>query len=231
MNLTDILSNWKVWVIIIVIIVVIVIYIKVSTSSLITICGIDIMALFGWKFWMIVIVLTFFGMWLFVGGKRGLKFVGLNPLKVPDSSVVNNQLETIPEEDLGETLAAQAFKDLLDRDVEINTTPPFLYDKDTNEYLLITAYDPITKVGVMYHPYYHYNYPSKYFTNEEDFKEVIYDNELRLSLCDEAGIYLITISYKVDLGDANSHVPKKRRYARIKKFISDELDKIRVEHK
>jgi len=119
---------------------------------------------------------------------------------------------------------------LLGYDIEFLCNPNFLLDTESNEILGIDAYDPISKVGLMYQPKYMYTYPSNYFKTETEFKDAVYDNELRLTLCDAAGVYLITIPYTVDLGDENNYVPSRVRKSKLRNYIISELDKIRVQH-
>lgn len=83
----------------------------------------------------------------------------------------------------------------------------------TGKNLELDGFNEELKIGFEFNGEQHYRYPN--FTNctEEEFKKTVMRDQLKLDLCDEAGIYLIVIPYTVKMQELRNFIigqlPKK----------------------
>ena len=127
---------------------------------------------------------------------------------------------------MGEELTTKALETLLGRPVQSQIRPLFLRNPETGRPLELDCYDPVSRIAVEYSGRQHYEFPSSFFTNEQDFYNQVYRDQLKRELCDKNGVYLITVPYSVDMCvDQNCviSVPREVRYERIYNYLKDQL--------
>jgi hypothetical protein len=127
---------------------------------------------------------------------------------------------------MGEELTIKALEALLGRQVQSQVRPFFLRNPETGRPLELDCYDPVSRIAVEYSGRQHYEFPSSFFTNEQDFYNQVYRDQLKRDLCDKNGIYLITVPYLIDMCiDQNCliSVPREIRYERIYNYLKDQL--------
>lgn len=127
---------------------------------------------------------------------------------------------------MGEELTTKALEALLGRQVQSQVRPFFLRNPETGRPLELDCYDPVSRIAVEYSGRQHYEFPSSFFTNEQDFYNQVYRDQLKRDLCDKNGIYLITVPYSVDMCiDQNCliSVPREIRYERIYNYLKEQL--------
>ena len=127
---------------------------------------------------------------------------------------------------MGEELTTKALETLLGRQVQSQIRPFFLRNPETGRPLELDCYDPVSRIAVEYSGRQHYEFPSSFFTNEQDFYNQVYRDQLKRELCDKNGVYLITVPYSVDMCvDQNCviSVPREIRYERIYNYLKEQL--------
>ena len=127
---------------------------------------------------------------------------------------------------MGEELTTKALEALLGRQVQSQIRPFFLRNPETGRPLELDCYDPVSRIAVEYSGRQHYEFPSSFFTNEQDFYNQVYRDQLKRELCDKNGVYLITVPYSVDMCvDQNCviSVPREIRYERIYSYLKEQL--------
>ncbi len=127
---------------------------------------------------------------------------------------------------MGEELTTKALETLLGRQVQSQIRPFFLRNPETGRPLELDCYDPVSRIAVEYSGRQHYEFPSSFFTNEQDFYNQVYRDQLKRELCDKNGVYLITVPYSIDMCvDQNCviSVPREIRYERIYNYLKEQL--------
>ena len=127
---------------------------------------------------------------------------------------------------MGEELTTKALEALLGRQVQSQIRPFFLRNPETGRPLELDCYDPVSRIAVEYSGRQHYEFPSSFFTNEQDFYNQVYRDQLKRELCDKNGVYLITVPYSIDMCvDQNCviSVPREIRYERIYNHLKEQL--------
>ena len=81
---------------------------------------------------------------------------------------------------------------------KLNTKPDWLRNPKTNRCLEIDVYNEDLKIGVEYHGPHHYNFPNRFNRNDLDkFIYSCYKDNIKLDICDENSVYVITVPYTV----------------------------------
>lgn len=107
----------------------------------------------------------------------------------------------------GETLCKKAIEDIYKKPFYC-VRPDFLKNPETGRNLELDLYNDELKIAVEYNGAQHYLFPNRLHSDYEEFLGQIRRDKLKVDLCDENGIYLITVPYNVPLN-----------YEDIKKYI------------
>jgi hypothetical protein len=78
-------------------------------------------------------------------------------------------------------------------------------------------------VAVEYNGIQHYKFPSIFYKTEADFYKQVNRDRLKRQLCDENGIYLISIPYWVDMYDSHEEHTKETDAKRKINYVSREV--------
>jgi len=120
---------------------------------------------------------------------------------------------------VGERLACEALETRLGREIIVNSRPQHLRNPKTGRCLEYDGYDPITKTAIDYNGPQHYEWPNRYHRTEDDFKDQLERDKLKVQLSEKAGIRLICIPYTVDCPAKNTYPSHDVRYARILAYL------------
>jgi len=114
-----------------------------------------------------------------------------------------------PKESKGEFICRRVLESIYDKKFT-NERPSFLRNTETDRLLEIDCYNEELKIGLEYNGIQHYNWPN--FTNQtqEEFIKQLRRDEFKKKMCDEHGVYLITVPY---------YIP----HEQIRKYIIDKL--------
>lgn len=92
----------------------------------------------------------------------------------------------------GEKACKQALEDIFG--VPFNKVrPKWLKNPETGRSLEIDCYNDDLKIGLEYNSAYHYTYPNAFNKSLNDFIKTVRRDKLKLDLCDQHGVYLITV--------------------------------------
>jgi len=257
----------------------------------------------SWQYCLIVLVILFFLIWLFFGGKDGLQYVGLSPLKIgvdATRNVEHNEQEddekeenveeieydeepvdrtpTLPDvlrkqeyennmfqfthskceapinsvsesyeqypielkspksaalgqyqcyknEKLskGEMLCKKAIEDIYGLPFYC-VRPDFLKNPETGRNLELDLYNDKLKLAIERNGEHHYKYPNTFHKTKEEFINQVRRDQYKVEMCDQQGIYLISVPYNVP----NTY-PAIRKY--IEHFLPENIDKIDSKNK
>lgn len=202
----------------------------------------NIIGFFSWQFWFFIILITILIFWLIWGGKYEYEFIGINDM-------INDQVEKLqskkfnfntfnipvePNENIfeatnviksnkGEDIVAEVLEQILDSSVQRNIRPNFLRNHETGKNMELDCYNEEYSIAVEYNGVQHYKFPSVFYKTEEEFMNQVYRDRLKLQLCDESGVYLISIPYWVDMyGSEEQHIKEKNGRKKIN-FVSREV--------
>lgn len=215
---------------------------------------INIFKWFSWVTWIIIIVILFVLFWLFFGGKEEYEFVGLKPLETSSifenipTRYVQQEYEPVqsqeyipfyedkPKTNKGEDIVAEVLEKILQSKIKRNIRPDFLKNPESNSNLELDCYNEEYAIAVEYNGIQHYKFPSVFHKTEQEFLNQVYRDRLKVKLCDEAGVYLISVPYWVDVYENHdSHIKDKDskykytpvsreiRYKRIYKFLYEKI--------
>jgi hypothetical protein len=84
--------------------------------------------------------------------------------------------------------------------------PRFLRNPETGRNLEIDCYNHDLRLGIEYNGKQHYVFPNGFHKNIEIFNKQVYRDALKLKLCDEAGVYLISVPYNVHIRDIAKYI-------------------------
>jgi len=98
----------------------------------------------------------------------------------------------------GEELCKQVVEDMFGKKFYC-IRPNFLKNPETGRNLELDLYNDSLKLAIEYNGAQHYVYPSAFLKNEQDLLNQIRKDEYKRQMCDENGIYLITVPYTVPL--------------------------------
>jgi hypothetical protein len=87
-----------------------------------------------------------------------------------------------------------------------NVRPSWLINDKTGRRLELDCYNEDLKLAVEYNGAQHYISDHYYNKSYEQFVEQVYRDELKVDLCDEHGVYLITVPYNVEVKDIESYI-------------------------
>jgi hypothetical protein len=213
----------------------------------------NVLNLFGWTTWLFITIAIIFIFWLIYGGKQEYEFIGVQPLSTPklfEQPVHQKYIYTSPLmqtfnakpapkelSNKGEEIVADVLEEILSSPVQRNIRPDFLRNPETGKNMEIDCFNEEYAVAVEYNGIQHYKFPSVFYKNKEDFMNQVYRDRLKRKLCDENGVYLISVPYWVDmfnsqdkhLNEKNAtakiqYVPREVRYKRIYDYLHKELN-------
>jgi len=220
---------------------------------------INILCLFSWSTWLIITLVIIFIFWVIWGGRDEYDFVGVKPLTTPslfgkdipndyqhydsisDSLIriadvnLKPQTQTNKLLNKGEDIVYEVLQEILESEIERNIRPDFLRNPETGKNLELDCYCEEYALAVEYNGVQHYKFPSVYHKTEEEFYNQVYRDRLKKKLCDEAGVYLISVPYWVDIYDSqeehindkntfkNSFANRNTRYKRIYKYLYEKI--------
>lgn len=72
--------------------------------------------------------------------------------------------------------------------------PKWLRNPETGRNLELDCYNDSLKIGLEYNSAYHYKYPNAFNKTVDDFIKTVQRDKLKLDLCDQHGVYLITVT-------------------------------------
>jgi len=191
---------------------------------------INILNLFSWVTWLVILLSIITIFWLIYGGKNEYEFIGVKPLttkslfgdiKIPENNAKIYQAPVIynmknkPSFDnekpcKGEEIVAEILEKILASKVQRNIRPGFLKNPETGKNLELDCYNEEYAIAVEYNGIQHYKYPSPFHNTEKEFLDQVYRDRLKKKLCDEAGVYLISVPYWVDnYGSEDGHLAEK----------------------
>ncbi len=208
----------------------------------------NILNLFSWKVWFILTIIIIFLFWLIYGGNQEYEFVGIKPLSTPklfdvpvsydyeSPSIFTQPVNTKPivtsQSNKGEDILAEALEEILSSPIQRNIRPDFLCNPETGKNMEIDCFNEEYAIAVEYNGIQHYKYPSVFYKTEKEFYNQVYRDRLKRKLCDENGIYLISVPYWVDMYDSHEQhiketesnrkiafVPREVRYRRIYDYL------------
>ena len=195
---------------------------------------INVLSLFSWTTWFIITLVIILIFWLFYGGKYEYEFVGVKPLSTKslfenleggiskrhnlfEPPKINDKIlpvslykkETVNKSCKGEDLVAEILEEILSSEVKRNIRPNFLRNPETGKNLELDCYNEEYALAVEYNGVQHYKFPSAFHRTEQEFYNQLYRDRLKKKLCDEAGVYLISVPYWVDnFGTEEGHLEK-----------------------
>lgn len=197
---------------------------------------INVLHFFSWTTWLIFLLIIIFIFWIVYGGKGEYEFVGIKPLKTPDVNEIPEDFDVKMYEDVmsdneeeeeedvpplfdphkmnkGEDIVAEAFESLVNAPVYRNLRPAFLKNPETKQNLELDCYCPKYNIAVEYNGEQHYKFPSSYHKTKEQFINQVYRDRLKRKLCDQNGVYLISVPYWVDMFENyDDHLTKQISY-------------------
>lgn len=218
---------------------------------------INILCLFSWSTWLIIVLGIIFIFWVIWGGREEYDFVGVKPLTTPtlfDKNIPDEYVSNFPDTlikignvdsnlnnkndklfNKGEDIVYEVLQDILESTIERNIRPDFLKNPETGKNLELDCYCEEYALAVEYNGVQHYKFPSVYHKTEEEFYNQVYRDRLKRKLCDEAGIYLISVPYWVDIYDSkeehlkdktsskNIFANRNTRYKRIYNYLYEKI--------
>ena len=78
-----------------------------------------------------------------------------------------------------------------------NIRPDFLKNPESGRNLELDCYHPELKIALEYSGKQHYVFPNVFHKTYNEFIEQIRRDQYKVTCCDNAGIYLITVPYNV----------------------------------
>ena len=154
----------------------------------------------------------------------------LSPLPINDSPMIKNNQYIFNENgrkfgSISEKITVKIFEEFLGYQVETNIRPNFLKNPETGRNLELDMYDQITKIAIEYNGQQHYKYLPKFHKDENEFYKQVKRDELKMKLCQENGINLISIPYTID----SARINKNGDFVYIHK-TADEKEKLLYDH-
>ena len=212
----------------------------------------NILNLFSWTTWLFLTIVVIFVFWIIWGGKQEYEFIGIQPLStpklfetqsVPEFTYTTPLMKTFnrktqPKEisNKGEEIVSDVLEEILESPVQRNIRPDFLRNPETGKNMEMDCYNEEYAIAVEYNGIQHYKFPSVFYKSEKEFTDQVYRDRLKRKLCDENGIYLISVPYWVDMYDTEDdhlkdkdgirkiqYVPREVRYKRIYDYLYNKL--------
>lgn len=98
----------------------------------------------------------------------------------------------------GELLCLEAVEKIYGVKFHRSVWPPWLRNPETNKCLELDIYNEQLKIAVEYHGRQHYEYVPHFHRNGiKDFESQKRRDNYKLDICDEKGVYVITVPYNV----------------------------------
>jgi hypothetical protein len=200
----------------------------------------NILDLFKWKTWLIILLVVIGIMWVLLGGRK-YEVIGLSPFLLP---TFHPQNQTIPlpepnankpsraKKSVGEQITFTELQELFPGyEIIQGCRPQFLTNPETGRALELDCYLPELGIAVEYNGRQHYEFPNSFHSDQSEFEDQIYRDNLKRQLCDENEIYLITIPYHIDMCSVKNDgsqvcqksVARNLRQQRIRNHLRSEL--------
>jgi len=173
----------------------------------------------GWGFWIIIIIAVILAVIALYYIKIDEKEPNLNFLFNDDDDEVieeeySDQIEFI--EDFGSKKSNNKREEKCRRIFESiyqapfgTCKPDFLKSPKTGRNLELDGYNADLKIAFEYNGIQHYQYPNPFHRTEEKFQRQLYNDRIKRRMCDELGIYLISIPYHIKDKDLRSFIISK----------------------
>ena len=100
-----------------------------------------------------------------------------------------------------EELIGQPFE----RDVR---TIPWLYNPETGARLELDCYNKDLGIAIEHNGEHHYKYPNRWNKDYDDWLAMVRRDRLKPDLCDQNGVYLITIPYSIPYNEIKTEIKK-----------------------
>jgi hypothetical protein len=81
----------------------------------------------------------------------------------------------------------------------VSVRPNFLKNPQTGRNLELDCYNDELKIAAEYNGIQHYVYPNPFHKTEEEFQKQVTRDEIKYQLCEDNGVYLITVPYTVPI--------------------------------
>ncbi len=92
---------------------------------------------------------------------------------------------------------------------------PWLRNPKTGRHLQLDCYNADLGLALEYHGHQHYEFPNHYHKSKQEFEAQVYRDTIKRQLCDQNGVYLITVPYTVPKRDLYKYIeyylPSNRR--------------------
>ena len=187
---------------------------------------------YHWSVGIFILLGIIFLLWLFFGGKE-YEYVGYSPffLELPEVSptqettlisveeepIITIYDNTIPQVPLPEKPSRWKRQEACCRAIEEIFGQPFrrdvrdlpwLLNPETGAYLELDCYNENLGLAVEHNGEQHYKFPNYFNKSKEEWLEMVRRDQLKPELCDNNGVYLITIPYTVPFTQIKSEIRK-----------------------
>lgn len=181
----------------------------------------------GWKYLALTLFLGVLIGWYLFRNPVSSQFVGLSPLLDQLSSAIHKKIEKEDEfEDdeipipvatsnpplhrtnflsKGEEECGRAAKEVFGVPFT-KVRPKWLLNPKTGKRMEIDLYNESLKIGIEYNGKQHYVYPNNLHVTKEEFDSQRERDRVKLDICDQNGVYLITVPYTVPLNKIKDYI-------------------------
>lgn len=175
-----------------------------------------------WIPWIIIGLIVIFLIWLFFGGNKPVPMSFPVKRKKPVISELEDELEELEAEEeaeveaedevveeveeikpipkdrrsKGEIICCQTLEEIYGKPFK-SVRPDFLKNPTTGHNLELDCYNEELKLAVEYNGEQHYVWPNFFRTTQQQFVEQLRRDQFKVEMCDQLGIYLITVPYTV----------------------------------
>lgn len=84
--------------------------------------------------------------------------------------------------------------------------PDWLRNPATGRHLELDCYNEELRLAVEYNGVQHYIFPNRFHLTEAEFVDQVARDEVKRSLCDQRGVYLIVVPYSVGVSQIPSYI-------------------------
>jgi hypothetical protein len=107
----------------------------------------------------------------------------------------------------GEMACLEALYNIFGDDYEFKSVrPSWLKNPKTNRAMELDCYNEKLKLAVEYQGEQHYKFPNIFHKSKNDFDAQVYRDETKLDICDELGVYVITVPYTIKNEDIEKYI-------------------------
>lgn len=133
--------------------------------------------------------------------------------------IYNAPIANGDKEWIGESLTRQVIEDYYG--YPFPKLKNFVRNPKTGYYLELDGYCKELKIAFEYQGEQHYDYPSKWITSKEKFKEQIWRDGVKKKACEHCGIFLVVIPYTFrKVKGKNTYVSNEEFFARVRQHLN-----------